>query len=461
MEGQRTFSLQTPNELKLNLGPKRAETFQFDSSLEERMRWVYVAMLCSTSVAFLVIMIVLVPLPQDLLVPEFGSTQLSPYDHLNMAMSVVMMQLTFPVAAVFILRSHVHCQRDLMFLTILIWTAFLALAAVHFLHFKGFRFALEVPATLGGLLTVGLKVENMLIHLLQDCGEVLYIPFRLDHLRRLLRIEAAGVVMVLAVTLCDAIFETHSVLRILGSIMFWIYMSGGLFVSFEMGRELGTLVRTSEKARVSKVHQTEDSEVWKAITKIRTYQRLVRLHGLVKFFLVLHVVLFQGYLWPFPENLSEMIYTSWGQGLGVFLLINSTAGSTLWYFTLLVGLTYMTGFRSITATHSKHQEEKLRIQKRTRQQAAYEPATDLGWQEKVEDLAKRAISLAALLRFYHGLGKHYMLNFNSKEHTTDDVVRQAIIPLSAEQMSDMSKILGGFFKNLQHKIRLIFCHSTL
>lgn len=34
-----------------------------------------------------------------------------------------------------------------------------------------------------------------------------------------------------------------------------------------------------------------------------------------------------------------------------------------------------------------------------------------------------------------------MHHFDSERHTTDDVVRQAIIPLSAKTQSDMSRVL--------------------
>ncbi|CAJ1413147.1 unnamed protein product, partial [Effrenium voratum] len=86
-------------------------------------------------------------------------------------------------------------------------------------------------------------------------------------------------------------------------------------------------------------------------------------------------------------------------------------------------------------------EEERRAARRKQRQASYvsNPADD--WQRQVEDLARRAITLDALLRFYQGLGKEYMTHFDPSWHTTDDIVRQVIIPLSKEEGSDMAKVL--------------------
>jgi hypothetical protein len=60
-----------------------------------------------------------------------------------------------------------------------------------------------------------------------------------------------------------------------------------------------------------------------------------------------------------------------------------------------------------------------------------EPSGSKEWDDKVKELAERGITLEALLDFYSGLGQHYMLHFNPDVHSTADVVRQAIIPLTA------------------------------
>jgi len=53
------------------------------------------------------------------------------------------------------------------------------------------------------------------------------------------------------------------------------------------------------------------------------------------------------------------------------------------------------------------------------------------WNNKVKELSERGITLGALLGFYAGLGQRYMPHFNPDVHSTADVVRQAVIPLTA------------------------------
>ena len=342
------------------------------------MRWVLAAMVFGISVAFLVMMIVLVPLPHDLFVPHYSPSQLSPYDHFKMAAAVVMMQITMPFTCVMILRSHAHCQRDTMSLLITMWLAELALATAHILHFRGFKFSLEVPSVLAGLTAVGLKLNHMLINMLKDCKEVLYIDFRISCLQKLLRIEVGVVILLVMLTLCDAVFETGDVLRVMGSIVAWVLISGGIHFACALGRELGRLSRTSESAKMTK-DLAELSDVWRAISKIRLYNRIVLLHCVLKFLIITHVLLLRGYLWPFPSNLPEVAYDDWGMGFGVFLLVDPSAGPIFWYLGLYLGFLYVVGLHSVPATHARHQEEKLRVEKRERQQGLYSAVTDKGW----------------------------------------------------------------------------------
>ncbi|CAE8584387.1 unnamed protein product [Polarella glacialis] len=59
--------------------------------------------------------------------------------------------------------------------------------------------------------------------------------------------------------------------------------------------------------------------------------------------------------------------------------------------------------------------------------------SDEGWDRKVLDLAGRGITLRALLRFYRRLGtSSVMPHFDPALHSTADVARQAIIPLSKD-----------------------------
>lgn len=67
---------------------------------------------------------------------------------------------------------------------------------------------------------------------------------------------------------------------------------------------------------------------------------------------------------------------------------------------------------------------------------------DALWAEQVEDLANRGVTLRCILIFWRGLGKQYMLHFKASLHTTTDVVRQAVIPLTSEEKCAMAH----FFK---------------
>jgi len=64
------------------------------------------------------------------------------------------------------------------------------------------------------------------------------------------------------------------------------------------------------------------------------------------------------------------------------------------------------------------------------------------WRLKVSELAGRSITVSELLDFYQGLGDRYMPHYRSDKHTTNDVVRQAIIPLSRESQSAYASAKG-------------------
>jgi len=90
---------------------------------------------------------------------------------------------------------------------------------------------------------------------------------------------------------------------------------------------------------------------------------------------------------------------------------------------------------------AKRKQEAARQAKRSRVMDLYKKDDDEQWQEKVEELALRGFTLEALLEFYRGLGGDYMPHFDPSKHTTNDVVRQAIIPLSSKRASAYSEIM--------------------
>lgn len=80
---------------------------------------------------------------------------------------------------------------------------------------------------------------------------------------------------------------------------------------------------------------------------------------------------------------------------------------------------------------------------RLRLMLSYSPSIDHGWQRKVQELASRGFTLSELLRFYQGLGTEYMLNYHHSAHTTLDVVRGAIIPLTASRKCAYATLMMG------------------
>lgn len=429
------------NELSLEVkAPRRMATFRRGISLQNHWRWIFSFLVVSVSIAFLVLTICLVPFPSDLLQANHSPSQLTPYDPLNMAITVTLMQVTVPPAVALILRYHTECQRDLTVLMAATWTGEMTLAAKHLLHFQGFdRYGVGVPAALAGLLWVGLKLEHLLINALVDLEQVLPLDFRLPLLRFVLRIEMFTVVLIVVIIGLDEILDSQF-LRISGSFCCWMYLCLGIYFYFILRTGLNFLVAEVDRAR-ARQDGLANPDVMAAIYKIRTYRRTLGLCSLTRLLILVHSMLFSGYLWPIPDDMVKRVHESLGNSFFTYVLTDSSLACNLWFVSLIVGITYIMGFSSLFATHQRHEEEQARIRKRGERQRTYLPAMDEGWQQKVEDLAKRALSLEALLNFYSCLGRDYMHHFDSHRHTTDDVVRQAIIPLSAPHQSDMSKIL--------------------
>eukprot|EP00928_Gymnodinium_smaydae_P051489 TRINITY_DN3503_c0_g1_i1.p1 TRINITY_DN3503_c0_g1~~TRINITY_DN3503_c0_g1_i1.p1 ORF type:complete len:692 (-),score=79.06 TRINITY_DN3503_c0_g1_i1:291-2366(-) len=63
------------------------------------------------------------------------------------------------------------------------------------------------------------------------------------------------------------------------------------------------------------------------------------------------------------------------------------------------------------------------------------------WQVKVAEMAKRGISLKALLDFYERLGQTVMPEYKSDLHRTKDVVRAAIIPETKDRCCSMATVM--------------------
>eukprot|EP00434_Breviolum_minutum_P040235 symbB.v1.2.035748.t1/scaffold4887.1/size33438/2 len=74
------------------------------------------------------------------------------------------------------------------------------------------------------------------------------------------------------------------------------------------------------------------------------------------------------------------------------------------------------------------------------------------WEKKTRDLANRGISLKELLAFYKNLGDTVMQSFQPAVHTTTDVVRLAIIPMTAPSCSSYAQLVNKGEKVLPKKM---------
>ena len=71
-----------------------------------------------------------------------------------------------------------------------------------------------------------------------------------------------------------------------------------------------------------------------------------------------------------------------------------------------------------------------------------ETAEEDDWEKKTRELANRGISLEELLAFYKGLGDTIMPSFQPSVHTTNDVVRLAIIPFTFSSCSSYAELVN-------------------
>jgi len=140
-------------------------------------------------------------------------------------------------------------------------------------------------------------------------------------------------------------------------------------------------------------------------------------------------VLAKGWLWPIPSMIfmEENILIAVAQFIMCLLAVWGSDG--------LNGALANGEVKALT--------EMEQLEKRVRSVQTYEFDSDKGWQEKVEEMGCRGLSLLALLEFYQSLGKDHMPHFNPAFHTTNDVVREAIIPLTSKTKQALAVQIHG------------------
>eukprot|EP00928_Gymnodinium_smaydae_P000853 TRINITY_DN10313_c0_g1_i3.p1 TRINITY_DN10313_c0_g1~~TRINITY_DN10313_c0_g1_i3.p1 ORF type:complete len:502 (+),score=64.44 TRINITY_DN10313_c0_g1_i3:33-1508(+) len=88
-------------------------------------------------------------------------------------------------------------------------------------------------------------------------------------------------------------------------------------------------------------------------------------------------------------------------------------------------------FDGLTCSPSRCLDFGARPQSSSRE-SHLDESDEMQWMAVVADLAKRGITVTQLLAFYKQLGGDIMSHFRPDVHTTNDVVRQAIIPKSRD-----------------------------
>lgn len=156
-----------------------------------------------------------------------------------------------------------------------------------------------------------------------------------------------------------------------------------------------------------------------------------------------------GVMLSMPTNLFTII----GNRIGDHGLLDNSEELKFFAFVVLqalgvvcntlsvLGLSWGLVTGNTLATQKRIKAEQARKAKRACMMSEWCPSEHPPWQEKVQELASRGFTLEALLRFYAGLGVEYMEHFQPSVHTTNDVVRQSIIPLSRERKCAYASIM--------------------
>eukprot|EP00930_Biecheleria_cincta_P056275 TRINITY_DN42422_c0_g1_i1.p1 TRINITY_DN42422_c0_g1~~TRINITY_DN42422_c0_g1_i1.p1 ORF type:complete len:724 (-),score=109.31 TRINITY_DN42422_c0_g1_i1:490-2661(-) len=196
--------------------------------------------------------------------------------------------------------------------------------------------------------------------------------------------------------------------------------------------------------------------VWKAIQTLRRAALLAReaaqnATGLRKVHAELAALTLRHRCWGFAANITTSLAmaacvvcaTFWGKCLELAYcrLVLGCLDTTLNIFTALAFSGAFEGALSARKSAKKEQARRLKWQ---RTSANWKLHPERKWQEKVEELASRGFTLRALLRFYRGLGAGYMPGYSPSISTTSDVVRRAIIPLSAGHQCSMAEVMMDF-----------------
>ena len=105
--------------------------------------------------------------------------------------------------------------------------------------------------------------------------------------------------------------------------------------------------------------------------------------------------------------------------------------------TLVISGVFTGHARSI---HDRFQEERIRKTVRSILVADLKFKSNKAWQAKTEELAGRGFTIEALLGFYKGISGRFD-RYDPSRHTTHDIVRQVIIPMTAVRGTSLAEML--------------------
>jgi len=118
-----------------------------------------------------------------------------------------------------------------------------------------------------------------------------------------------------------------------------------------------------------------------------------------------------------------------------------------------IGLLFLSGIlQSLPVNYETLINEQDRQVRRAKAREEWRPSEDVDWHDKVKELAGRGFTVEKLLEFYTSLGASIMPHYSPSQHTTNDVVREAIIPLSSESGTSYAEVMMGGKYTLAEKM---------
>ena len=229
------------------------------------------------------------------------------------------------------------------------WIGEAGLSVKYLLQCYGLKdYGLVVIISLGGLHGVGFGIQKAFGHnCLTDVESVLEMDLGSVTLYRMC---VADLLLSILIILAAAAYELETDLemkfsevpRVLASLLCWAFLCIGIafackgYVAF--GRVVRMVEETTarlerEKSRSHLWHQSGDEDVQGMFGRLRYLRRTVSSLCLIRLVVFGHVMLFNGFLWPLPDDLRAWVPDD--MGLASQLLTDSECLAHLYYLCVL------------------------------------------------------------------------------------------------------------------------------